>query len=177
MIDSCFLLCSNTTFTPNKTLQDITERVTKEEMFNRPKMEELKELHDDACHDPWYVEEGNKMIQWIENKVAEWAQDEKIIWKATVQHHPLFAKHYTDYEHLVTTYLPILVEHKFDLYLNGHEHALEHVFYPIRDDSFLDDDISYASFYITSKFNLIERNFKKFQKSIVKHFLHDDSND
>ena len=42
-------------------------------MFLRPKFEELKELHDDTCKDPWYVNEGNKMIKWIENKMNEWS--------------------------------------------------------------------------------------------------------
>lgn len=131
-------------------------------MMLRPKFEDLKELHDDACHDPWYNEEGNKMVRWIEDKVNEWAQDDKIIWKATVQHHPLFAKHYTDYDHLITTYLPILVEHKFDFYLNGHEHALEHVLYPMNNESIIDFDMSPAGQQFKFSFDLIEKNFKKF---------------
>ena len=84
MIDSCLLLCSNSSFTHNKTSSKISQRVTKEEMFMRPRFEDLKELHDDACQDPWYVSEGNRMVEWIEGKVAEWARDDKIIWKATV---------------------------------------------------------------------------------------------
>ena len=136
----------------------------------RPKFEDLKELHDDACHDPWYVNEGNRMIEWIENKMNEWNQDEKIIWKASVQHHPLFAKHYTDYDHLISTYLPILIQHKFDMYLNGHEHALEHAIYPMSDESFLDANMEPPSQLFNFKLDMVQRNFKKFSMDIYKYF-------
>ena len=47
-----------------------------------------------------------------------------------MQHHPLFGKWYDDMQHLTSDFLPILLENKFDLYLNGHEHDLEHAYYP-----------------------------------------------
>jgi hypothetical protein len=42
----------------------------------------------------------------------------------------MFGKWYTDMDHLTADYLPILLDHKFDLYLNGHEHDLEYANYP-----------------------------------------------
>ncbi|MFM7850628.1 MAG: hypothetical protein ACKO96_01615 [Flammeovirgaceae bacterium] len=33
-------------------------------------------------------------------------------------------------DHLTADYFPILLDHKFDLYLNGHEHDLEYANYP-----------------------------------------------
>jgi len=62
--------------------------------------------------------------------LEDWELDDSIIWRATVQHHPLFGKWYIDYSHLVDNYLPLLMQNKFDLYLNGHEHTLDHAYYP-----------------------------------------------
>jgi len=70
------------------------------------------------------------MFEWIQETLDEWDHDEKIIWKASVQHHPMFAKWYDDFSHIVQDYLPILLDHRFDLYLNGHEHDLEYAYYP-----------------------------------------------
>jgi hypothetical protein len=42
----------------------------------------------------------------------------------------MWGKWYVDYEHIVDNYLPILMEHKFDLYLNGHEHTITYSNYP-----------------------------------------------
>ena len=84
----------------------------------------------------------------------------------------MFAKHYTDYEHLITTYLPILIEHKFDMYLNGHEHCLEHATYPLEEGVYDIHSTGHSSsFYgLPQKFNLIEANFKKFTKDLYKFF-------
>jgi hypothetical protein len=70
------------------------------------------------------------MMSWIKDVMKEWDKDPKIIWRATVQHHPIYAKMYYDIQHIIDNYLPLLVEHKFDLYLNGHEHILEYVYHP-----------------------------------------------
>ena len=70
------------------------------------------------------------MFNWINETLNEWDSDPKIIWKASVQHHPLFGKWYNDFQHITRDYLPILMDHRFDLYLNGHEHDLEYAFYP-----------------------------------------------
>ena len=76
------------------------------------------------------MDEGNKMYEWILSTLDKWKNDPKIIWKVSVQHHPLFGKWYDDMQHLTSDFLPILMEHKFDLYLNGHENDLEHAYYP-----------------------------------------------
>lgn len=52
MVDSCLLLCSNFTYGPVNYYQNHSHSV--------------QELKDITCSDdPWYVEEGNKMIDWI----------------------------------------------------------------------------------------------------------------
>ena len=70
------------------------------------------------------------MFKWIHRTLKEWESDEKIVWRVSVQHHPLSGKWYNEFSHIVRDYMPILMELKFDLYLNGHEHALEYAFYP-----------------------------------------------
>ncbi len=52
------------------------------------------------------------------------------MWTATVQHHPIFGKWYSDYLNITTNYLPVLIDNKVDFYINGHEHTLEYAYYP-----------------------------------------------
>merc|ERR1719198_616261 len=118
MIDSCFALCSNYTYGPVNGKRD--------HKFD----DETANLKDITCGDPWFVEEGNKMFDWIQTTLNQWDQDPKIIWRASVQHHPLFGKWYNDFTHLTQDFLPLLMDHKFDLYLAGHEHCLEYANYP-----------------------------------------------
>ena len=125
MVDSCLLICSNYTYGDN-------ERANKN--GNRPfhphdiTMQNLKDIT--CSSEPWYIEEGNRMYQWIITTLENWDKDPSIIWRASVQHHPMFGKWYTDMDHLTGDFLPILLDHKFDLYLNGHEHDLEYAYYP-----------------------------------------------
>ena len=45
----------------------------------------------------------------------KWDKDPNIICKAILQHHPMFGKWYTDMDHLSADYLPIILDHKFDM--------------------------------------------------------------
>ena len=90
----------------------------------------MKRLRDVQCGDPVITAMGNQMFAWMREVMTEWESDPTIVWKATVQHHPLFGKWYQDYHHLVTDYMPLMLEFKFDFYFNGHEHTLEHAYYP-----------------------------------------------
>jgi hypothetical protein len=49
-------------------------------------------------------------------------KDDKIIWKASVMHHPLFGLHYTDFTAIIEDFLPLLKKYNFDVFFNGHEH-------------------------------------------------------
>lgn len=52
-------------------------------------------------------------------------------WKFVVGHHPIrSAGHHGDTEELVAQLLPILEENNVDLYINGHDHCLEHISSP-----------------------------------------------
>jgi len=53
-----------------------------------------------------------------------------MIWKATALHHPMWGKWYPDFTNIVANYLPMLLDHKFDVYLNGHEHVIAYATYP-----------------------------------------------
>ena len=70
------------------------------------------------------------MYTWINQTMLEWDQDEKMLWKATVLHHPIWGKWYPDFANIVLNYLPMLQEHDFDVYLNGHEHVISYAHYP-----------------------------------------------
>lgn len=52
-----------------------------------------------------------------------------MVWKATVLHHPIWGKAYPDFANIALNFLPILLDHKFDLYLNGHEHVISYAHY------------------------------------------------
>jgi len=42
----------------------------------------------------------------------------------------MFGKFYPDYDHIIANYLPMMMKHNFDVYLNGHEHTLDYAYYP-----------------------------------------------
>jgi hypothetical protein len=87
-------------------------------------------LRDIQCENDEARKWGNRQYVWINEVVKRWDNDPDIVWKATVLHHPMWGKWYPDYAPLVLNYLPILQEHKFDLYLNGHEHVISYAHYP-----------------------------------------------
>ncbi|XP_048499206.1 purple acid phosphatase 3 [Beta vulgaris subsp. vulgaris] len=52
-------------------------------------------------------------------------------WKFVIGHHPILsAGHHGNTEELVAQLLPILEENNVDLYINGHDHCLEHISSP-----------------------------------------------
>lgn len=73
---------------------------------------------------------GNIQYEWIIQTLQEWKNDDSIVWTATVQHHPLWGKHYHDYDHIVNNYMPLLMEYEVDFYWNGHEHTMVYANYP-----------------------------------------------
>ncbi|KNA24594.1 hypothetical protein SOVF_013790 [Spinacia oleracea] len=59
-------------------------------------------------------------------------------WKFVIGHHPILsAGHHGNTEELVDQLLPILEENKVDLYINGHDHCLEHISSPVSKLQFL----------------------------------------
>mmetsp|Transcript_23633 Transcript_23633/g.23339 ORF Transcript_23633/g.23339 Transcript_23633/m.23339 type:complete len:84 (+) Transcript_23633:677-928(+) len=48
----------------------------------------------------------------------------------------MFGKYYHDHMWIVDNYLPVLLENKFDFYLNGHEHLLMYANYPYAQNYF-----------------------------------------
>jgi hypothetical protein len=62
--------------------------------------------------------------------MKDWAQNPNIVWKATIQHYPIWFLNLdeTDYASISNVFLPILRDNGFDLYLNGHEHFIAYAY-------------------------------------------------
>ena len=69
-------------------------------------------------------------MTWLDKTLEAQSLDQDIIWKATSQHYPLFGMHYTDTESIVTQLMPLLKEHEYDVYFNGHEHMMNYAHAP-----------------------------------------------
>jgi len=91
---------------------------------------EMRLMYFDTCTDDTWVQWGNKQYRWIAQTLKEWETDTNIIWKASVQHYPLWTLWYaqSDFTKISQNFLPLLIEYKFDLYLNGHEHLLAYAY-------------------------------------------------
>lgn len=117
MLDSCLMLCANWSYAGD----------TGGHM--RRLSPELHRLRDVKCGDPQVTKAGNEQYEWINQTMYKWSQDDSIVWKATALHHPMWGKWYPDFQNIVSNYLPLLQEYKFDLYLNGHEHVISYAHY------------------------------------------------
>jgi hypothetical protein len=118
-VDSVIMLCS-----------DYVAEHLKQHPLTDPELIRVKQI---MCDDPQWITWGNSQYTWIQETLAVWDQNPYIVWKATIQHYPIFAFHYEqiNYQQIATIFLPILQAHKFDLYLNGHEHILGYVQIPM----------------------------------------------
>ena len=117
MVDSCLMLCANYSYAGDSGGHMLLHA-------------EHKRLRDVVCDDPVVTQKGNDMYTWINDTLKEWAEDEKMLWKASVLHHPMWGKWYPDFANIVLNFLPMLQDHKFDVYLNGHEHVISYAHYP-----------------------------------------------
>lgn len=117
MLDSCLMLCANYSYAGDSGGHMLLHA-------------EHKRLRDVVCDDPVTTAKGNEMYKWINETMLEWDKDEDMLWKATVLHHPMWGKWYPDFANIVLNFLPMLQDHKFDIYLNGHEHVISYAHYP-----------------------------------------------
>ena len=99
------------------------------EEFLSPEMRRLR-FGVINCSLPGMIERGNAMYNWINETLSQWSKDPNIIWKASIQHHPMFSKWWADYLDITQNLMPMLMDYKVDFYLNGHEHDLTYAFYP-----------------------------------------------
>ena len=68
-----------------------------------------------------------------------------MVWRATVQHHPMFSKWWNDYLNITSNLMPMLLDYKVDFYLNGHEHGFYYANYPYDHvSSFMRDMLVYG---------------------------------
>lgn len=92
--------------------------------------EEHIRLRDVQCTHDSQQTWGDRQYRWINETLNRWDDQPELIWRAVVLHHPLWGKWYPDFAPLVLNFLPILLDHKFDLYLCGHEHVVSYASYP-----------------------------------------------
>ena len=68
--------------------------------------------------------------KWLDETLQAMAEDEKIVWRATVDHHPMFGLSIPDYETIIDHLLPGLRNANFDVYFTGHEHFVAYATTP-----------------------------------------------
>ena len=91
-----------------------------------------REIFESKCDfAPEYVQKGNEQMEWIKKTAAANKVNEKIVWRASNMHHPLFGLHYNDYQSIIDDFLPVALENDFDVYFNGHEHLMNYGFYDV----------------------------------------------
>lgn len=75
------------------------------------------------CSDPKWASWGRTQNKWIMETLEEWGKDGSIIYRVLVTHYPMWPliTPLEDYAVLNSKLLPILLENKFDLYLNAHD--------------------------------------------------------
>ena len=143
MVDSCFALCSEFNYGkihgPERE-RDLETKHLKDYMC-RTHLQLSKEKRPDA----WAEKEGTRMYQFIMQTLEKWDADPSIVWRISVQHHPLFGKWFNDSDKLIFNEMEMLMDHKFDLYLNGHEHAASYAYFPYNRDEPEDEVGSWAT--------------------------------
>ncbi|TNV77722.1 hypothetical protein FGO68_gene13173 [Halteria grandinella] len=124
-IDSCLAICANYSFDNNSNTQhDSANNFMEDEDHRHFGFGKLN------CGDSWIQQEGQKLYTWLETTLNSWESDPSLVWKFSVQHHPMFDKYITDELNLTSNLLPLLLQSKLDLYLCGHKHYASHSYYP-----------------------------------------------
>lgn len=67
--------------------------------------------------------EGARQLAWLDQALAE----SSARWKIVVGHHPVYSGGHGDSPRLVETLPPMLKAHGVQLYINGHDHSLQHI--------------------------------------------------
>lgn len=73
-------------------------------------------------------------MKWLEEEMQADVADEKVIWKATNMHHPMWGMGGPldrDYTTIIDDFLPKLVNNSFDVYFNGHYHDMSIAFHAL----------------------------------------------
>lgn len=58
-----------------------------------------------------------------------------MVWRATVEHYHMWGLNHEDSDEIITNFLPILQQYKFDFHINGHEHILAYANLPFDSSS------------------------------------------
>ena len=49
-------------------------------------------------------------------------------------HHPMYGEHYNDNGGIINKFLPMIEEHNYDAYFNGHEHMMNYAQIPMKEE-------------------------------------------
>jgi len=85
----------------------------------------VKVHHDDnKATSNAFKEDVSKQMDWFRKSLAASKAD----WKIVIGHHPIYSGgEHGDTPELIETLLPLLREHKVQVYFNGHDHDLQHL--------------------------------------------------
>lgn len=112
-VDTCLALCANYSYsgdTGGKLLSTNTQEqdeVAHEDWLLSPEFKNLR-FGVVNCSDPFTVKRGEDMFKWINETLAEWKKDESVVWTASIQHHPMFSKFWSDYLNITSNLMPLL---------------------------------------------------------------------
>lgn len=71
-----------------------------------------------------FKEDSQKQLDWFKDTLAKSTAQ----WKIVIGHHPIYSGgEHGDTPELIETILPLLQEHKVQIYFNGHDHDLQHL--------------------------------------------------
>lgn len=84
-VDSCLGLCANYSYAHGTGGMLLTSDDGRP-LLGRPLSPEAQRLKFGVlnCSDPFMMQKGNEMMNWINDTLESWSRDESIIWKATV---------------------------------------------------------------------------------------------
>ena len=113
MFDSCLMIC------------DAYLKGTADEKAKMLRMLDLdsRSIAADSCDQRGDFQVATKdMMRWIKKTLHTQSRDPNIAWKVSFDHHPLYGIDNNDYSEIIHLFLPEIMEHKYDVFFNGHEH-------------------------------------------------------
>lgn len=77
-----------------------------------------------------YHKLASEQMEWLKKTISAQKTDNKLIWRTSYAHHPLFGVHHSDSQGMIKEFLPHGRSAKHDIYFAGHEHLLNYAQIP-----------------------------------------------
>uniref|UniRef100_B0SVS7 acid phosphatase n=1 Tax=Caulobacter sp. (strain K31) TaxID=366602 RepID=B0SVS7_CAUSK len=81
------------------------------------------EMLQQLAHGHLEAHDGDRQIAWLEDELRRSTAP----WKIVVGHHPIYSGDHGDSAELVAQVAPLLEAHGVQVYINGHDHNLQHI--------------------------------------------------